>query len=136
MRIVLDTNVLLTSLLKTSKYRPIFDALISNKFSMVMSHDILQEYMEIIEQKTTPDIAKNVGELLINLNNVEFIDVYYNWRLIESDYDDNKFIDCAIAGNVKFVVSNDKHFNILKNIMFPKVEVIRSDQFLIELEKS
>ncbi len=136
MRIVLDTNVLLTSLLKTSKYRPIFDPLISNKFSMVMSHDILQEYMEIIEQKTTPDIAKNVGELLINLNNVEFIDVYYNWRLIESDYDDNKFIDCAIAGNVKFVVSNDKHFNILKNIMFPKVEVIRSDQFLIELEKS
>ena len=81
-----------------------------------MSHDILQEYMEIIYQKTTPGITKNVGELPINLNNVEFIDVYYNWRLIESDYDNNKFIDCANAGNVKFVVSNDKHFNILKNI--------------------
>lgn len=42
MRVVLDTNVLLTSLLKTSKYRPIFDGLLSNKYDLVISHDILK----------------------------------------------------------------------------------------------
>lgn len=135
MKIVLDTNVLLTSLLKTSKYRPIFDALLNKKYQLVISHDILQEYIEIIEQKTTPEIAKNVGELLINLENVEQIEVYYKWLLIQEDFDDNKFVDCAIAGNVKFVVSNDKHFKILKKIKFPIVEVIKSDEFLEELKK-
>lgn len=135
MRVVLDTNVLLTSLLKTSKYRPIFDGLLSNKYDLVISHDILQEYVEIIEQKTTATIAKNVSELLINLDNVEKIEVYYRWLLIDQDPDDNKFVDCAIAGNVKFVVSNDKHFKVLKDIKFPSIEVITSDQFLEELKE-
>jgi predicted nucleic acid-binding protein len=90
--------------------------------------------MEIIEQKTTIEIAKNVGELLLNLKNVEKIEVFYNWHLIEEDFDDNKFVDCAIAGNVKFVVSNDNHFKVLKNIDFPSVEVIKADDFLKELK--
>ena len=134
MKVILDTNVLLTSLLKTSKYRPIFDGLLDKKYELVISHDILQEYIEIIEQKTNPIIANNVSELLINLDNVQKIEVYYRWLLIENDPDDNKFVDCAIAGSVKFVVSNDKHFKILKKIKFPLVEVINSDQFLEELK--
>ena len=75
-----------------------------------------------------------MSELLINLENVHKIEVYYRWLLITEDPDDNKFVDCAIAGNVRFVVSNDKHFKILKQIEFPIVEVITSDQFLEELE--
>lgn len=54
---------------------------------------------------------------------------YYKWLLIEKDPDDNKFVDCAIAGDLKFIVSNDKHFKILKEIKFPTVEVITSDEF-------
>ncbi|MEM1320312.1 MAG: putative toxin-antitoxin system toxin component, PIN family [Bacteroidota bacterium] len=123
MKVVLDTNVLLISLLKTSKYRPIFDALLNKKFDLAISHDIFQEYMEVIEQKTNPSIAKNVGELLLSLDNVKQIEVYYRWLLIDKDYDDNKFVDCAIAGNVKFVVSNDKDFKR------DKVSYCRIDQF-------
>ena len=134
MRIILDTNVLLTSLLKTSKYRPIFDALLANKYQLIVSHDIFQEYVEIIERKTNPIIANNVRELLLNLNNVEKIEVYYRWLLIHKDADDNKFVDCAIAGNVKYVVSNDKHFKVLKEIKFPHIDVISADQFLEELK--
>ena len=101
---------------------------------MAISHDVFQEYLEIIGQKTTPEIAKNVGELLLSLENVEQIEVYFRWLLIQDDPDDNKFVDCAIAGNVKFVVSNDRHFNILKKVNFPRVEVIKADQFLEELK--
>jgi predicted nucleic acid-binding protein len=44
-------------------------------------------------------------------------------------------IDCAISASVKYVVSNDKHYNILKQIPFPKVEVITIQEFLLELQK-
>ena len=135
MRIVLDTNVLLICLLKTSKYRPIFEALIRGKYGLVITNEILLEYAEIIESKTNSDIAKNVIDTLLNLVNVKKIDTYFRWNLIIDDPDDNKFIDCAIAGNVTFVVTNDKHFNALKNIEFPKVNVISASQFLLELEK-
>ena len=70
------------------------------------------------------------------MDNVELIKVYYNWLLIKDDPDDNKFVDCAIAGNVKFVVSNDKHFNILKSIEFPNVEVIKAEEFVNELKQT
>ncbi len=136
MKVVLDTNVLLTALPKTSKYRPIFDALLSNEIQLVISNEILQEYIEIIGNRTTPEIAKNVGELLLSLDNVEKIEVYYRWALIQEDPDDNKFVDCAIAGNVKFIVSNDKHFKVLKAIPFPFVEVISSDDFLNQIRTS
>jgi len=50
--------------------------------------------------------------------------------LIRDDVDDNKFIDCAFAGNVNFLVSNDKHFNILKTTQFPKIPLLSISEFL------
>jgi predicted nucleic acid-binding protein len=55
--------------------------------------------------------------------------VFYKWLLITADPDDNKFVDCAISANANSIVTNDKHFNILKDIAFPKVNVIDIDLF-------
>ena len=67
-------------------------------------------------------------ELLDNLSNVEYITQYFKWNLIKVDPDDNKFTDCAIASNAEFLASNDKHFQVLKDISFPKVKVIDLDE--------
>ncbi|MCB1159912.1 MAG: hypothetical protein KDK45_20600 [Leptospiraceae bacterium] len=66
---------------------------------------------------------------LENLPNVEFITTYYKWNLIKEDYDDNKFVDCAIASNANYLVFQDKHFNVLKQIDFPKIHLISIDKF-------
>ncbi len=136
MKIVLDTNVLLISLPTKSKYRPIFDYLINGKFELAISNEIISEYVEIIEQKTNEIIANNVIELLLSLENVLKVEVYYKWGLIENDYDDNKFVDCAISSEAKYIVTNDKHFNILKDIQFPKVNIISIDDFLKEITQA
>jgi putative PIN family toxin of toxin-antitoxin system len=136
MKIVMDTNVLLMSIPKKSPYRKIFDGLIEGEYELVISNEILSEYLEILERKTNELVAKNIGEFLINSRSVQKIDIFYRWNLIEIDPDDNKFVDCAIAGNVKFIVSNDSHFKILKDISFPSVDVIQIDDFLEELNKS
>ena len=110
MKVVIDTNVLLMSLPKISPYRLIFDELINGKYELLICEGIFQEYKEIIAQKTTKEIAENFGELITQLDNVTNIKIYYNWKLIEKDPDDDKFVDCALSGNAKFIVSNDKHF--------------------------
>ncbi|MBA2494801.1 MAG: putative toxin-antitoxin system toxin component, PIN family [Acidobacteria bacterium] len=135
MIIVLDTNILLVSIATKSKYRPIFDALIAGKYVLALSNSILSEYIEILEQKTTSVIASNIAELLLNLKNMVKTDVYYRWNLIKQDTDDNKFVDCAIAANANFIVTNDKYFKGLKNISFPKVKVISADEFLQKITK-
>ncbi len=134
MKVVIDTNVLLMSIPKISKFRPIFDGLLKAKYNLAISEDIFQEYIEIIGRKTTGQIAQNLGELLTQLENVEKTTIYFKWNLITSDPDDNKFVDCAISANAQFIVSNDNHFKILKDIKFPPVKVIDADSFLKELK--
>lgn len=133
MIIVLDTNALLVSIPKKSTYRPIFDALINSRFDLILSNEILSEYVEIIEQKANGIVASNIAEMLLNLKNVRKIDVYFEWKLIEQDPDDNKFVDAAIAGSADFIITNDAHFYKLKLIDFPKVNVIGIDEFLNQI---
>ena len=63
-------------------------------------------------------------DTIMNAVNVEQVIPYYKWHLISIDPDDNKFTDCALNAGADFIVSNDKHFNILNNIDFPPVKVV------------
>ena len=136
MKVVLDTNVLLVSIPRQSKYRPIFEGLIQKKYTLIISNEILMEYEEILARKANDLIAQNIIKMLVTLSNVEKTEVYYRWDLIESDKDDNKFVDCAITGNVDYLVSNDKHFNVLEMIDFPEVPLLKAEEFLEILTKS
>lgn len=60
----------------------------------------------------------------------------YAFHLIKADEDDNKFVDCAIVANAKYIVSNDRHFDVLREISFPKVDVIKINQFLLDLQNA
>lgn len=134
MKIVLDTNVLLVSISSKSRYRPIFDAFINEEFQLCVTTDILLEYEEIIKQHMGNKFAEYILQLIENAPNVEWITKYYKWNLIQADVDDNKFVDCAIACNAKYLVSDDKHFNILASISFPKIEVLKAKDFKIIVE--
>lgn len=130
MRIVLDTNSLLVSIPKRSKYRRIFDALLNGEIRLLLTNEMLNEYTEIIERKMSTVVAINISEFLSQSAFVERVEVYYKWHLIHTDADDNKFVDCAINGNADYIVSDDRHFSKLKQIDFPAVQVIKTAQFL------
>ena len=129
-RIVLDTNCLIASLSRHSEYYPVWKGLQTGKYVLCLSNDILTEYEEIIAMKTSAEVAKNVVGLLLKSKNVEFVSPYFNWRLIEADHDDDKFVDCAFAANATYIVSNDKHLEVLKKVPFPKIPVLKLIQFL------
>ncbi len=58
-----------------------------------------------------------------------------NWNAISADPDDNKFFDIAVAADVDYLVTNDRHFDIVKTITFPKVNIISAEDFLSILIK-
>jgi putative PIN family toxin of toxin-antitoxin system len=128
-RFVLDTNILLVSISSKSKYHWIYQSLLQQKYEIAITNDILMEYEEIISNKYSKSVAKNVVRNLLLSNNVKQTKVFYNWDLIQQDKDDNKFVDCAIASNADFIVTNDNHFNCLNEVEFPTVKCINMDQF-------
>ena len=75
-------------------------------------------------------VANSICEAFTLYDNVIKTNIYYNWNLISVDPDDNKFVDCAVAVNADYIVTNDKHFNILKKVDFPKVKTIKIDEFM------
>ena len=130
MKVVFDTNVLLVSISKKSKYRPIFDSVLNGTVDLLITNEIISEYSEIIGRKTNEIVSNNIIEALLILPNVLKTEVYFKWKLITNDIDDNKFVDCYIGGNADFLVTNDRHLNVLKNLDFPKLEIISIDDFL------
>ena len=131
--VVLDTNVLLVSISSKSKYHWLFQKLLEQSFQIVITNEILMEYEEIISKKYSVTAAKNTIRTLLLLPNVIKSDVYYNWVLVKDDADDNKFVDCAIVANANYIVTNDRHFDVLKKVDFPVVNVVDIDQFQVLL---
>jgi len=133
-RVVLDTNALLRTISRRSVYALILDKLYENAFELFLSNDILMEY----EEKITEIFSSETAELIIGafslLPNVKKVNPYYHLNLITSDVDDNKFSDCAFIGNVHFLVTNDKHFNVLKTTSFPSINVVSLEEFKDILE--
>ena len=131
--VVIDTNCLLQMLSRRSPYRPIWDAFLGRRFILCVSNEILDEYQEIIEQETTAQIAENVVMLLMNSQNVTYVEPHFRLGLITADPDDNKFVDCAFAGGADFIVSEDSHFKVLARTPFPMFNVLTMDEFLTKL---
>jgi len=127
LRLVLDTNVFLVSILPHHKYWWVFEGILYQRFTLLVSNEILTEYLEKCVQKYGDSLSNERLDFLLEFSNVELITPYYRWELIQNDPDDNKFVDCAIAGSADFLVTHDKHFNILKNTPFPNVNIIRLD---------
>jgi len=128
-KIVLDTNILIAIIGRKSPFRWIFDDIISGKFILCISNDILLEYQEILARKTNQEIAYNITQFFAVHPFVIKTEIFYQFHLISEDEDDNKFVDCAIAANAVCLVSNDKHFRILKTVEFPQVNILTLTEF-------
>lgn len=133
LKVVLDTNVLLVSISSKSKYHWIYDKLVADEYDLFITNEILMEYEEIISQKYNSSVARSIIKSLLILPNVYKTSIYFNWNLIEKDTDDNKFVDCVINSNSHLLVTNDRHFQVLKNIDFPKIEVTSINDFAAQL---
>ena len=126
----MDTNCLLMSIPKISPYRPLWKGFLLGNLTLCVSNEIIEEYLEIISQKTNVRVANNIVSTILNRNNVEMVSPTYRFQMIKSDPDDNKFVDCAIVAGASCIISNDSHFKELENIPFPKVHVFRIEEYL------
>jgi predicted nucleic acid-binding protein len=130
MRIVLDTNCLLLIISKNGSYFSVFEKVRSGEIQLIITIEIVNEYEEILENFYSQEVAYFILKAILNHPNTIIVEkIYYKWNLIFMDDDDNKFVDAYIVGCGDYLVTNDKHFNVLKNTDFPVVTVIDLIEF-------
>lgn len=131
MRIVLDTNSLIQSISPKSVYHDVWLSVLTGRNTLCVSNEILEEYAEILNRLAGEKTADLVLNTILECKNVVFLTPYYHFNLITADPDDNKFVDCAIQANARYIVTNDHHYDVLRHIEFPKVGLIKLMDFLL-----
>ena len=134
-RVVLDTNSLLSSLSRRGSVYPAWKGFQEGRYTLCVTTEILEEYEEVIACKTSPTVAENVLSYILESGNVLRIDPHFHMELITADPDDNKFVDCAFAANATYIVSDDTHYDVLREITFPHILVLKLKAFIEKLKQ-
>ena len=135
MNVVLDTNCLIMAISAQNEYYEVWQDFLDGKYTLCITNEIIEEYSEVMARNISPLISEYIITAILNRKNIKRISPTYAFHLIEADEDDNKFVDCAIIAGAKYIVTHDHHFNILKQIKFPKVDIVSLKVFLEDLGK-
>ena len=133
-KVVLDTNALLQILGRFSKYHVLWDKFVNDEFVLCCSNEILCEYEEILKEQASSRMSSLFFDVIEFSENVIRKDPFFKLNLIKRDPDDNKFVDCAFACQAECIVTDDSHFDDLKQVDFPQIVVISLNQFLDEMQ--
>ena len=113
-----------------SKYHAVWESFVSGENRLCTTNEIIEEYIEILQKLVGYEVSEYIVKTIINSPFTEFFTPYYHFELIKADPDDNKFVDCAIVAHARYVVTNDHHYDVLKEIPFPKVQIISIQDFM------
>lgn len=109
-RVVVDTNVFVSSFFGGNP-REVIDLWKTGRVTLCLSAPIVEEYMAVLKRLGLTD-ARELAELL-RLFRRGFHSLFTaetpGLRIVRSDPDDDKFIECAVALDAACIVSGDKH---------------------------
>ena len=129
MNVIIDTNCLIASIPPKNPEYWLYVAFRHKAFNWVISNEIMLEYEEQISDFYSPHTAELVVNILLTTSNVIKTEPFIRWKLIAADPDDDKFADLAISANAQYLVTNDHHFDVLKTLPFPTVNVVTLNKF-------
>lgn len=102
------------SIPRMSPYHQILLDFLAGKYLLCISNEVVLEYEEILTRKVSSLVANNIINAILASSNTIFINPQKRYQLIKSDPDDNKFVDCAISANAKYIVSQDHHYDVIR----------------------
>lgn len=127
MKIVVDTNVLISGVFFGGIPGKVIEAIVNEKVIACATEEIIDEYVEIIERMILDKQGKlNIDLLNTLINSFELIISESNID-VSRDPDDNKFIECAIDGKALYIVSGDEDLLVLKH--YNNIQIITAKQF-------
>jgi putative PIN family toxin of toxin-antitoxin system len=127
-RIVIDTNILISGIFFKGKERDVLELWFNGKFDVICTEEIFEEYSEVIMRFTKKSGGNEHKKITgIIAKNCLFIKNVYKEKY-SRDSDDDKFINCAISGGSSYIVSGDKDLLVLKKIA--GIEIITASDFL------
>lgn len=132
-RIVLDTNVLISALFFDGNPQRILERAIMGKIGLVLSKEILNGFEDVLCGKKfayPPEMARNIVRELEAVSELVF--PTRKIAAVKADPYDNLILECAVKAGVDYAVSGDSH--LLKLRRFEGIAILSPAQFLEVVE--
>jgi len=132
LRIVLDTNVLISATIGEGKPRDLLQLARRQQFLLVISEQIVEEFVEVLQRpgfKTSRRDIREAKNALVKIGKT--IKVTSKRNVIEEDPDDDVFINAALDGKADYIVSGD--FHLLNLASYKGIEIVTVADMLKKL---
>ncbi len=133
MKVILDTNVLISATFWNGDSNKIIEKVERKEIEMIISREIIEEFANVLDYKDIKEKIKDKNlemnrtiEKIVSLSNI--VDPNEKLDIVKDDPDDNKILECAKAGNVDFIITNDNHLLKLKD--FEGIKIITPKDFM------
>ena len=128
MKIVVDTNVLISGIFFGGFPRAVIEGIVNKTVEASASIEIIKEYEEIVHEM----ISRKQGHLSEDVLSlfVQSLEIIVPQSSISvcRDSADNKFLECAVDSKAMLVVSGDKDLLVLKKI--DDIEIVTAKEFV------
>jgi len=129
LRVVFDTNVLVSSIIYVGKSSLLIDAVLEGKIMLITSTPIIREFRGVIARDKFK-LSKIQQTTLTNflLRICRIIKIKSRFKAIEGDPSDDVVLRTAVDGKADFIVSGDEHLLSLKE--FGRVKIMTVSEIL------
>ncbi len=132
MRLILDTNILVSAFVFKSENANIVVRHAAKKHTLLFSESTFKELKSTLLKPKFAELVElpTISNFIINLVRIgEFIELAEKITVCR-DPKDNKFLELAVAGNADCIVTGDKDLLVLN--LFRGIKIISPSDFLIQ----
>ena len=129
LRVVLDTNVYFSAF--TSPKGPpfrVWQEALEGSYILLVSPAILREVAHVLRDVLQWQETDIVAHLKLVAKVAEIISPKIVLRVVAEDPDDDRILECALAGNADLIVSGDRHLRNLKS--FRNIGIVQPTDFV------
>jgi len=132
LRVVLDTNVLISAILFGGKPRQILEKAIRREIRLCISEPILDEFRGVLRRSKFDYSPKMIQAILTELTGVaDFVNPSRTIDAVPEDPADNRILECAVEAEANYIVTGDSH--LLKLSRYRNIEIVNAVAFLEKL---
>ena len=125
-RVVLDTNVLVSALIDDGKPRQLVLELLE-EHTVILSGQILAELADVVSRDKFTVTNSQVDRFLRSLTRMsKVVPDNIRFKVVLEDPDDDVVLNAAYAGRAEFIVTGDRH--LLKLVQFRKTKIVNVNQ--------
>lgn len=129
MKVVLDTNIFVSGIHWKGNSEKILKSWYTGEFTLISSIPIIDELIEVLKEFKKPLSIEKIKqwEDLI-LDKAILVVPTIKIDIVKDDSDDNKFIEAALEGKAKFIVTQDN--DLLRIKEYENIKIINTEEFL------